>query len=89
MVYLLNVIAMTKQLGRLETEDFLQGVADWKQRVLPLLEAVIPAFQYTLGLRPSLPTLLIEELDLGGDVIAKEFSDLSITRFQEYFKVKN
>jgi hypothetical protein len=74
-------------LGRPETIDFLQEVANRKHRVLPLLKAIVPTFQYILGLRKTLPTLPIEKLDVSGDLMVKELADLSLNRFQQYFKM--
>lgn len=74
-------MATTEQLGCSETTDFLQGVADRKQQVLPLLRAVILAFQYALCLRQTLPSLLIEAVDLSGDIMARGASGLCVTRF--------
>lgn len=83
---MLTVTATAELLGRPETIDFLREVANRKHRVLPLLKAIVPAFQYVLGLRKTFPTLPIEELDMSGDIMAKELADLSLNRFQQYFK---
>ena len=87
--FILTIAATVEQLARLEKIKFLQEVANQKHQVLPLLRAIVPAFQYVLSLRETLSILPIENLDMSGDLIAKELADLPVTMFQEYFKIQS
>ena len=79
-------LASLEHLAVSEKEQFIQGARSRKEEVLPLLRAALPAYLFIIGRRQSLPRLLIEGVPLLAENKAKEFSRLSITNFQEYFK---
>ena len=85
-MYLSRCLGSLEELTVREKDKFLQGVQEKKAELLPLFQAVLPAFLFIVGRQSSLPTLRIERDPFPGENSAKELSQLSIAKFQEYLR---